>query len=106
SPRVMPRPYPPPRLSPYTTRFRSRQGVRGGRDRARWRQARYGGRVRRGAEVHDRGRRLVRRRQLRHVRTRVLATPALDVAERARSEEHTSELQSRVDLVCRLLLET
>src|SRR5438105_8118234 len=25
--------------------------------------------------------------------------------ERARSEEHTSELQSRVDLVCRLLLE-
>src|SRR5438105_10716444 len=31
---------------------------------------------------------------------------ALDrTAERARSEEHTSELQSRVDLVCRLLLE-
>src|SRR5690349_22331327 len=26
-------------------------------------------------------------------------------AERARSEEHTSELQSRRDLVCRLLLE-
>src|SRR5438105_13907488 len=26
-------------------------------------------------------------------------------AEEARSEEHTSELQSRVDLVCRLLLE-
>src|SRR5207247_10183889 len=26
-------------------------------------------------------------------------------AERGRSEEHTSELQSRVDLVCRLLLE-
>src|SRR5207247_9274358 len=31
---------------------------------------------------------------------------ALGVGERdARSEEHTSELQSRVDLVCRLLLE-
>src|SRR5438105_11292706 len=32
---------------------------------------------------------------------------ARQVAERpiARSEEHTSELQSRVDLVCRLLLE-
>src|SRR5438105_5634853 len=28
-----------------------------------------------------------------------------DVAMLARSEEHTSELQSRVDLVCRLLLE-
>src|SRR6266849_4439785 len=27
-------------------------------------------------------------------------------AARARSEEHTSELQSRVELVCRLLLET
>src|SRR5207247_5331494 len=31
------------------------------------------------------------------------ARPALAV--RRRSEEHTSELQSRVDLVCRLLLE-
>src|SRR2546428_8273755 len=28
-----------------------------------------------------------------------------DVGQRARSEEHTSELQSRSDLVCRLLLE-
>src|SRR5699024_12140016 len=27
------------------------------------------------------------------------------LAQRARSEEHTSELQSRFDLVCRLLLE-
>src|SRR6266536_5995516 len=31
-------------------------------------------------------------------------SPRLHLAE-ARSEEHTSELQSRVDLVCRLLLE-
>src|SRR2546421_1597431 len=30
---------------------------------------------------------------------------ALRVADRPRSEEHTSELQSRSDLVCRLLLE-
>src|SRR5207247_5759244 len=29
----------------------------------------------------------------------------IEVAEYHRSEEHTSELQSRVDLVCRLLLE-
>src|SRR5207247_11333746 len=28
-----------------------------------------------------------------------------DPSEKIRSEEHTSELQSRVDLVCRLLLE-
>src|SRR3989449_7724552 len=31
--------------------------------------------------------------------------PATDVALDARSEEHTSELQSRLHLVCRLLLE-
>src|SRR5207249_10872578 len=30
---------------------------------------------------------------------------ALDGVDRMRSEEHTSELQSRFDLVCRLLLE-
>src|SRR5438105_15903837 len=30
---------------------------------------------------------------------------ALEALRLARSEEHTSELQSRVDLVCRLLLE-
>src|SRR5690606_12126975 len=31
--------------------------------------------------------------------------PALDFTRRSRSEEHTSELQSRENLVCRLLLE-
>src|SRR5437868_8008845 len=34
-----------------------------------------------------------------------LALVLREVAGRARSEEHTSELQSRFDLVCRLLLE-
>src|SRR5207247_5714731 len=35
-----------------------------------------------------------------------LSTPGCEAREhRSRSEEHTSELQSRVDLVCRLLLE-
>src|SRR5699024_12438493 len=33
------------------------------------------------------------------------AQKAAEEEERARSEEHTSELQSRFDLVCRLLLE-
>src|SRR3712207_6862756 len=37
-------------------------------------------------------------------RGRVVAHPTLQ-AQRARSEEHTSELQSRQYLVCRLLLE-
>src|SRR6266540_7324679 len=31
--------------------------------------------------------------------------PAFSVVERSRSEEHTSELQSHHDIVCRLLLE-
>src|SRR5207247_2807098 len=35
----------------------------------------------------------------------VLSTRRLDRQAGMRSEEHTSELQSRVDLVCRLLLE-
>src|SRR2546422_7419795 len=41
------------------------------------------------------------------VRAGRLVTPAADGAVRcfARSEEHTSELQSRLHLVCRLLLE-
>src|SRR5882762_11575942 len=33
------------------------------------------------------------------------AAPFLPVAARTRSEEHTSELQSHLNLVCRLLLE-
>src|SRR5207249_8639779 len=33
------------------------------------------------------------------------AMPPLEQSYRTRSEEHTSELQSRFDLVCRLLLE-
>src|SRR2546429_9881094 len=38
-----------------------------------------------------------------HVRT--LLIPALETKQIVRSEEHTSELQSRLHLVCRLLLE-
>src|SRR2546422_4458676 len=36
---------------------------------------------------------------------RVHQEPTAECGERARSEEHTSELQSRLHLVCRLLLE-
>src|SRR5699024_12317083 len=36
---------------------------------------------------------------------RRVAAQCPDVSEQDRSEEHTSELQSRFDLVCRLLLE-
>src|SRR5690348_18347883 len=80
----------PPRstLFPYTTLFRSR---------------REGGRQQRGGEpprVADRQRRAEEQQAEQQ---------GLDEAEQAdqadRSEEHTSELQSPVHLVCRLLLE-
>src|SRR5687767_15716066 len=78
----------PPRstLFPYTTLFRSPHGL-GSERRARCRDRREARR----AGDRDRGR-------------------ALGVAQRrvrtlARSEEHTSELQSLAYLVCRLLLE-
>src|SRR5438034_2513797 len=73
---------PPPRstLFPYTTLFRSR--------------SRAGARLRAGGRVpRDHGGVLEPRARLRR------AVPA------RRSEEHTSELQSHSDLVCRLLLE-
>src|SRR3712207_8433796 len=79
----------PPRstLFPYTTLFRSR---RAGATAPRLRAAQ--------AEAARRGPRVVREerpRRRRHARSLLLP----------RSEEHTSELQSRQYLVCRLLLE-
>src|SRR2546422_6813908 len=76
----------PPRstLFPYTTLFRSDRG--GGRLRARGRRASWKD-DRRGAAARERTRRGDSRGGPR------------------RSEEHTSELQSRLHLVCRLLLE-
>src|SRR5690349_24249152 len=72
----------PPRstLFPYTTLFRSGQG-----------------RARRRRDLH-------RRHHGRGVRRRAPDDPA-ELQGGERSEEHTSELQSRRDLVCRLLLE-
>src|SRR5206468_9837040 len=89
---------PRPTLFPYTTLFRS---VLEAEERAVGRQSgavepprrpvRLPERDRFGALVHGFG------------GTPVLAR--VDVEAVARSEEHTSELQSRSDLVCRLLLE-
>src|SRR3712207_7811228 len=78
----------PPRstLFPYTTLFRSRE-VRLPRSRGRGHPARLRRPRRLGAEAQGEG---LRRR-------------GHDL--RVRSEEHTSELQSRQYLVCRLLLE-
>src|SRR2546430_9851245 len=74
----------PPRstLFPYTTLFRSVDGPLGGVDRALERAA--------PAELWV---------LARGVREGIRLAPAL------RSEEHTSELQSQSNLVCRLLLE-
>src|SRR5438067_10248658 len=88
----------PPRstLLPYTTLFRSRDGARP--------------RAQRDGDLAGPRR---RPRFPRHLRERHALRPpaprlrgaAAPEAHAVRSEEHTSELQSRFDLVCRLLLE-
>src|SRR3712207_8050422 len=86
----------PPRstLFPYTTLFRS-----DGKPRSCARRLRFcvfGHSVSSGAGDRPRGLVGVERAEVVH---------ALADADRVRSEEHTSELQSRQYLVCRLLLE-
>src|SRR5687768_18028453 len=75
----------PPRstLFPYTTLFRS-------------------SRSRPGRRAPERG---CRDRAARRCARVAAPCPARDAGRRTRSEEHTSELQSRLHLVCRLLLE-
>src|SRR5256886_9443499 len=78
----------PPRstLFPYTTLFRSQCATHERRPQRR----------------HDRSRSRARRR--RGWATTLIASGRLALGRR-RSEEHTSELQSQSNLVCRLLLE-
>src|SRR3712207_8566974 len=85
----------PPRstLFPYTTLFRSHLL------RAVLAQRRHAGRLR--ARAARRG----RRRGRRDLRGAARRRDALSQHRGPRSEEHTSELQSRQYLVCRLLLE-
>src|SRR3712207_8579101 len=82
----------PPRstLFPYTTLFRSRDDVDRGRPRRR-----------RALRVRGVPRLAAPGRPAHPLRPRL----DQDGADRPRSEEHTSELQSRQYLVCRLLLE-
>src|SRR5207302_5904957 len=99
------RPPSPPRppLFPYTTLFRSWLHPNAAALRDLGREAAARGRVRaRRRPGADR-----RRRRPRLPRGRVVlgeGPPARD-GRAPRSEEHTSELQSRENLVCRLLLE-
>src|SRR5438105_15845593 len=86
---------PPPTapLFPYTTLFRSPgRGGRAGRG-GRHQPARPARTRRCPPRPHGRGQRALR------------LSAAVPRLRPCRSEEHTSELQSRVDLVCRLLLE-
>src|SRR5690606_41601932 len=85
---------PPPRsaLFPYTTLFRSRRGPGG---------------VGIAADIHRAGRQddALTRRDIGAGAETVQVDQRLNRSLEARSEEHTSELQSRENLVCRLLLE-
>src|SRR5256885_8942778 len=86
----------PPRstLLPYTSLFRSRVGGEGRRSA-------------RGYRVHARPHRAppARRRHRRGAALRRPAARRVPPEPDERSEEHTSELQSPCNLVCRLLLE-
>src|SRR5207249_9066013 len=97
------RPPPSSTLFPYTTLFRSRPSQQRARRpaptpvrAAAGPAGRRSGREAGGSWATPRG-------HAEHAR--VLTDRAIGVAIDARSEEHTSELQSRFDLVCRLLLE-
>src|SRR5688572_31335282 len=89
----------PPRstLFPYTTLFRS-IGEGAERDRLDKRQAARGQQARNRDHAGDAGKAL-------HERQRGEAGRCARAREHHRSEEHTSELQSQSNLVCRLLLE-
>src|SRR5260370_14385564 len=90
----------PPRstLFPYTTLFRSRPAHRTEATAAR--VARLGRDRRRPRQDLPRPRRALRRGRAGDCAGRWRRPP-----DRRRSEEHTSELQSHLNLVCRLLLE-
>src|SRR2546426_9258152 len=92
----------PPRstLFPYTTLFRSRRFDRGGPG-DRWHPHR-----RTGARLPAAGSAAERRQYAHRLAGGVQEEKTLPSTGReARSEEHTSELQSPCNLVCRLLLE-
>src|SRR5206468_8248519 len=92
---------PRPPLFPYTTLFRSMDGDV---DLATAQRILEGRHERTIAELADRSRALVARGGYDD-ELRVITDARRDEASLRRSEEHTSELQSRSDLVCRLLLE-
>src|SRR5207247_10527147 len=92
---------PSPTLFPYTTLFRSLPAQLAAHQRVAG-----GGRVTLVEDQIDDAQHAVQALgQAVRPRHLVRDARAADLPLGARSEEHTSELQSRVDLVCRLLLE-
>src|SRR5687768_17637629 len=92
----------PPRspLFPYTTLFRSRLNYYPASNHS------PSGKVMRGCGVeHQAQQRMVRRQAPSTIARADDTGGGYRVASPGRSEEHTSELQSRLHLVCRLLLE-
>src|SRR5688572_32319640 len=83
-------------LFPYTTLFRSR-----GHELAQ--PARRGARA--GAEAHHAAEQELPEPGRQGIKRRARSVRHGPHADRERSEEHTSELQSQSNLVCRLLLE-
>src|SRR5205807_8701798 len=100
------RPPPPSTLFPYTTLFRSRdsRGARRGRDSDRARARRTPPRQGRRLDG-EQPRQAWQRVQRSAAAARFGRRRDPGVAVAVRSEEHTSELQSPCNLVCRLLLE-
>src|SRR5207249_9648319 len=97
-------PPPPPTLFPYTTLFRSPADERAAGELAAPRDALddFGG----GRDVELAAGEIVEKeKRLSALREDVVDAHRNEIDAHCRSEEHTSELQSRFDLVCRLLLE-
>src|SRR5690606_40958028 len=100
------RPTPPSTLFPYTTLFRSRKNTeenapsRKYLSAASWLMSR-----RRRASAQSTYSGSDSTSSATNIVMRSLAAANSIMPDRARSEEHTSELQSRENLVCRLLLE-
>src|SRR5256885_5209177 len=96
----------PPRstLFPYTTLFRSQHVRQEHVERDRGRLVLLGELERIGAAHRDQDLESLLARQVDHD-PRVMRIVLDDEQDRIRSEEHTSELQSPCNLVCRLLLE-
>src|SRR5207248_5396728 len=96
------RPPPSSSLFPYTTLFRS-EPLTPTEDRLLTDLAEQVGLVLKNAVLRDQL--LARLEEIRASRQRLVAAQDEERRRIERSEEHTSELQSPYDLVCRLLLE-